>query len=262
MRRPRGPLCPTSGGLSEEAHRHPEQPGAAPLPDQHRPCRRPDGQERQERHPQGRQLPGRAGDQAGRPQGEGPGHGPQGPGHADRQGPEGQGRQGPVRPARVRGRRPDLHAPRAVRRGPGQHPPGPPGPRRRARTAAQPDPRAQPQRRRQHDDLDRRLQPGALPDDPVRQGRQPLDGELVPGAVLGPLQRRRLRQRLGPGPVQRVGLRQQLLRQHRLHPRRRPVPRRPGRRLVQRDEGERQVGRRHRGDARPVRRLGPLRLRP
>ena len=51
---------------------------------------------------------------------------------------------------------------------------------------------------------------------------------------LRALQRRRLRQRLAPGPEQRGRLRQQLLRRHRLHPRHRTLPRRPGERLVRR----------------------------
>ena len=58
---------------------------------------------------------------------------------------------------------------------------------------------------------------------------EPVDGELVPRAVVGPLQRRRLRQRLGPGPEQRGRIRQQLLRRHRLHARHRAVHGRPGR---------------------------------
>ena len=70
---------------------------------------------------------------------------------------------------------------------------------------------------RQHDDLGARLLAGVLRLAPVRQGAGPLDGQLVPRGVRRALQRRRLRQRLGPGPVQRGRLRQQLLRQHRLH---------------------------------------------
>ena len=42
---------------------------------------------------------------------------------------------------------------------------------------------------------------------------RPSMAQLVSRAVVRPVQRRRLRQRLGPGPVQRGGLRQQLLRQ-------------------------------------------------
>ena len=85
---------------------------------------------------------------------------------------------------RVRRRRPTTTHP--------GHPPhnGDAGP------AAQQDPEARPERR-QHDDLDRGLQPEPLRQPALQQGAEPVDGELVPRAVVRPLQRRRLRQRLG-----------------------------------------------------------------
>ena len=102
-------------------------------------------------------------------------------------------------------------------------------PRRRSRPAPQRDPAARSLGVDNTTIWEPRLQPGPLREPAVRQGRRALDGELVPRAVVGPLQRRRLRQRLGPGPEQRGGLRQQLLRRHRLHARHRPVRRGPGR---------------------------------
>ena len=174
-----------------------------------------------------------------------------------------QGRQGPVRRARVRGRGPDPHPARRVRR------PARPTPTRRIRAhGGAPGPLhneiPEPDRtRRQHDDLDRRLQPGPLRQPALQQGAEPVDGELVSRAVVRALQRRRLRQRLGPGPVQRRRLRQQLLRQHRLHARHRALHRStrptPGTTSLIADG---KTAGRDRRDARDLRRLGSLRLRP
>ena len=162
-------------------------------------------------------------------------------GEAKPEGPEQgrQGRQGPVRRARVRGRGPDLHAPR--RSSATQARPTTTVAIGASTTAARPGPLhnqiPQPDRNGVDNttiwtaDFNQALLRRTCSTTRTQTRRWRTGTWSSP---YGPLQRRRLRQRLGPGAVQRGRLRQQLLRQHRLHPRHRPLPRRPGRRLVQR----------------------------
>ena len=152
-----------------------------------------------------------------------------------------QGRQGPVRRARVRGRGPDPHAARRVRH-------------RRPDTTRHPG-ASSPRRRRRARCTTRSRSPIGRVDNTTiwtedfsqahydnllyNKAHDPSMANWYLEQSYGPLQRRRLRQRLGPGAVQRGRLRQQLLRQHRLHARHRPLPERPGRRLVQRADRRR-----------------------
>ena len=128
---------------------------------------------------------------------------------------QGPRRGGPVRRARAREDRQDLRRARRVRR---QAPPGVPGPGHRQehrgprdvqRTAAQQDPGAGPGQG-QLDRLAGGLRPRPLRAAVLRRGRgRGVAQDVLRAPVLGPLQRRRPRHRLGEGPVQRGALRPQ-----------------------------------------------------
>ena len=174
--------------------------------------------------------------EAGRAQAEGQGDGLQGQGDGQGQEPGRQGRQGPVRRACVRGRGPDPYAARPVRRRAATHDHGAAGTINHGGTAG-PLHNQIPQPNRAVDnttiwapDFSQAYYENLLYD----KDAIPSMANFYLEQSSGPIQRRRLRQRLGPGPEQRGRVWQQLLRQHRLHARHRAVPRGPGRCLVER----------------------------
>ena len=170
--------------------------------------------------------------------------------------------RGPVRRAQAGAVRQDLRDPRRVRQraAPGLPRRGHRSERARADDvrgpAAQPDPRAGPHEGQLHG-LAERLHRRALPGPLLRQGQQDRVGQdLLRGAVVRPLHRRRHGLGLGEGALQRGSLRPRRVVQDHLEPD-------PGRdhRVGGRPEGGRQDRRRDQGGHRVVRRVRPLRLR-
>ncbi len=208
-------------------------------------------------------LPGKLGQKQAAAQAEGPREGPQGPGQGQGQEQGRQGREGPVRRARVRGRGPDPDAPRRVRRRrPTPRPPGQPS----ATTAAPPARSTTRSRSRIVTSTTRRS-------GPPTSTRRYYDNLLYNKDQVPSMANLYLEQSSGrysvdgyvsdwvQVPYNAAAYGSNYCGEHRLHPRHRPVPRRPGRRLVRRAD---RCGMTAGGDRRvpgAVRRLGSLRLR-